>query len=263
MIRSALHALLDRLGPLAVGDDLLVPDAAMGALLRDDTVPESVADALPDESSEWPLPRRTSAFLARLVVAGERRRALEFGAGSSSIMIARALADLGGGMLTSLESHPEWCAERWKEVEQFDTVDARLVASAIRLRLYRNGPAYEYEAAPAALAERGPFDLVVVDAPQSWYGRDGALETARDHMAEGAVIVLDDAGRQGEREAISGWLRSIPGLSLAAYDPTYGRHGIAVLRFGGDHRVRWSGATLVRRTVGMLRNARARRRLGA
>ncbi|HEU4827788.1 MAG TPA: class I SAM-dependent methyltransferase [Gemmatimonadales bacterium] len=255
----ALRRRLDRAAPEGLKNGPVVRDDMLASILYDPAIPEAVAGVLPDDSSEWPLPARTAAFMARLIQRRNLGRALEFGAGSSSVVLAHALAARGGGMLTSLERSPEWCAGQWAEVSRLQSVDARLVPSRLVFRSTRAGVAWCYEEAPAALAERGPFDLVLVDAPQSWVGRAGAMRTALAHLSEGAVIVVDDAGREGERNLVGGWLRAYPGLSLAAFDPEFGRLGIAVLVFDGNRSVRLDALTVAGSVLDALRNARRRR----
>jgi predicted O-methyltransferase YrrM len=260
-VLDALRRRLDRARPESLSDGAVIRDAELGALLYDPAVPDTVARVLPDDSSEWPLPARTAAFLARLVRRYDLRRALEFGAGTSSVVLAHALAERGG-MLTSLERSPEWCTEQWEGIRRLESVDARLVQSRLVFRAFRAGAAWCYERAPAALAERGPFDLVLVDAPQSWVGRAGAVHTSLPHLAPGALIVLDDAGREGERNLLGGWLRAYPGLRLAAFDPGFGRLGVAVLIFDGNRKVRWDALAVAGSFLDVYRNARRRRREG-
>lgn len=255
----ALRRRLDRATPEGLQNGAVVRDEALASILYDPATPEPVAGVLPDDSSEWPLPARTAAFLGRLVQSRNLGRTLEFGAGSSSVVLAHALAGRGGGMLTSLERSPEWCAGQWAEVARLASVDARLVRSRLAFRATRAGVAWCYELAPAALAERGPFELVLVDAPQSWVGRAGAMHTALAYLSEDAVIVVDDAGREGERNLIAGWLRAYPGLRLAVFDPEFGRLGIGVLVFDGNRSVRWDALTMAGSVLDALRNARRRR----
>jgi predicted O-methyltransferase YrrM len=258
---AALRRRLDRAGREGLSDGAVIPDPELGALLYDPAVPDAVAPVLPDDSSEWPLPSRTAAFLARLIRRYELRRVLEFGAGTSSVVLAHALAERGG-MLTSLERSPEWCTAQWEAIRRIGSIDARLVPSRLVFRAFRGGAAWCYERAPDTLAERGPFDLVLVDAPQSWIGRGGAIHTALPHLAKGALIVVDDAGREGERNMLGGWLRAYPGLGLAAFDPSFGRLGVAVLIFDGDRKVRWDGLTVAGSLLDAYRNARRRKREG-
>lgn len=260
-IVGMLRRRLDRAGPEGLGGGAVVRDAELGSILYDQYVPDAVAGVLPDDSSEWPLPSRTAAFLARLIRQYDLGRALEFGAGTSSVVLAHALAE-PGGMLTSLERSPEWCTAQWEAIGRLDAVDARLVPSRLVFRTFRSGAAWCFERAPAALAERGPFDLVLVDAPQSWVGRAGALHSALPHLTKGAIVVVDDAGREGERNLIAGWLRAYPGMRLAAFDPEFGRLGVAVLTFDGNRNVRWDGLTVAGSLLDVFRNARRRRREG-
>ena len=260
-ILGMLRRRLDRAGPEGLGGGAVVRNAELGSILYDQDVPDAVAGVLPDDSSEWPLPSRTAAFLARLIRQYGLGRALEFGAGTSSVVLAHALAERGG-MLTSLERSPEWCTAQWDVIGTLDAVDARLVPSRLVFRTFRSGAAWCFERAPAALAERGPFDLVLVDAPQSWVGRAGALHSARPHLTKGAIVVVDDAGREGERNLIAGWLRAYPGMRLAAFDPEFGRLGVAVLTFDGNRNVRWDGLTVAGSLLDVFRNAHRRRREG-
>ena len=161
-------------------------------------------------------------------------------------------------MLTSVESAPEWCANQWALVVAESRVDARLVKAKPQLRLARGGMSYRFDKASAAIGSRAPFDLVVVDAPQSYYGRDGALPLAWSSLAEGALFVLDDAGREGERYTIARWLRTFPGMDLVAFHPDFGGRGVAILRRARNMSPSfdwWSFATSAMHTI---RNVRAR-----
>ena len=218
------------------GSHATIVDAALGDLLRRTDVPAGVEELLPPQPDLWAITPELGRFLARLIVERRPRSVLEFGAGSSSVIAAHALSLIGGGRLTSLEAHPEWCAERWATVEEQAGVDSRLIGSGLEFRLDRRGARYEYAEARAALPGRAPYDMVFVDGPPWFCGRDGALHSAIAHLAPGAVIVLDDAARPGERRTIGRWLRNFPGLRLAVHDPGFGR-GVAVLTFDGDATV--------------------------
>ena len=210
-----------------------IDDAGLGELLYRTDAPDGVDALLPDPSDIWAITPELGRFIARTIVERRLKSVLEFGAGSSSVVSAHALSLNGGGRLTSLEARPEWCADRWARVEQEATVDAELVGSALVLRLGRHGAHFEYAEAAAALPARAPFDFVLVDGPPWFFGRDGAMCTMIAHLAPGAIIVLDDAARLGERQAIARWLACYPGLRLAVHDPGFGR-GIGILQFDGD-----------------------------
>jgi predicted O-methyltransferase YrrM len=222
---------------------------AEGGARVEDTAPETYAIA--------PAMRN---FLELLVEVQQPRSVLEFGAGASSIVLARALARRGGGRLTSVEQRPEWCAEAWAAVAAVREVDARLVHSTPRLRIAWDGVSYVYRTAAPILRERGPYDLVLIDAPQWYYGRDGSLHLAHPHLRAGALVVLDDAGRKGERWTLSRWLRTYPGLRLVLYEPGFAGRGLAVLHHDGDPRRRLSLLSIWTSAYHARHNARTRRR---
>jgi predicted O-methyltransferase YrrM len=210
-------------GPAAVWDALPRAEAPL---------PDSVEEVLPDDSTGYPISRPVARLLAHLILSGGARNVLELGAGSSSIVIAKALSLAGGGRLTSIEQAPEWCQEAWGTVTRTPGIDAHMEVALPAFRVLRSGPTHLYATAHRIVQVRGPYDLVLVDAPQAYYGRDGALPLAWEALRPGALVVVDDAGRPQERWAIRRWLQTYTGLTLAGYDPGFGRNGVAVLRVG-------------------------------
>jgi hypothetical protein len=173
-------------------------------------------------------------LLAGLVEAGRRRNVVELGAGWSSRVLARTLSLAGGGRLTSVDQSAEWSREAWDAVVMTPAVDARLVVAAPQVRVCREGIYNVYAASLPELKARGPYDMVFIDGPQWYYGRDGGLPLVYDLLQPGALILLDDAGRPQERWALRRWLQTFPGLELLAYHSQFGRKGVALLRHTGD-----------------------------
>jgi len=192
-------------------------------------VPPALAAVLPPPSDPWSISPQLGTLLFRLVTEYSASHVLEFGAGSSSVVLAAALAEHGGGQLTSIEEDPRWCAKCWEQVGHAARVDAELVGARPKLTWGLPGPYYAYRDAGTRIAARGPYDLIPIDAPQYYYGRDGALHIAHEQMAVGALIVLDDAGRSSERWSVRRWLRTYRGLELRLYDPSFGGKGVAIL----------------------------------
>lgn len=193
-------------------------------------VPPGLKEILPPPSDAWSISPELGVVLFRLVTEHHKSRVLEFGAGSSSVVLAAALAQAGGGKLTSIEEDPTWCAERWDGVQRTAVLDAELIASRPEPAFGSAGPSYTYRSAASRIDARGPYDLVLIDAPQYYYGRDGALHLSYMHLPVGAFIVLDDARRSGEWWSIRRWLRTYRGLELRLYDPAFGGKGIAILQ---------------------------------
>jgi len=210
-------------------------------------LPGAVVDALPPANDTYALARPTAVGWARLVTELGCRRLLEYGAGASSRVAAEALASVGGGRLTTIEQDPSWCAELWERTRSVDGVDAEMiVAGRPTARLTPHGLLHGYFDIESELAERGPFDAVLIDAPQGCYGRDAGLWLALPHLTPGAVVILDDAGRWKERLTLDRWCRALPFAEVLCHDRGVGRSGAAALRLPRPDYVTpalWGAAT--------------------
>ena len=233
----------------------------LSQLFRDRSIYREVEAVLPDGSSPWPITPELGRFLARLVVQSGCRNVLEFGAGSSSLVLAHALSMTGGGRLTSVEQDPTWCASLFEEVGAVKDVDSRLVGSDLQFKVTAQGFYHAYEKAAHVIAQRGPYDLVLIDGPQTFYGRDGGLHSVYAHLAPNALIVLDDAKRQGEQWTMQRWLQTYPGLDVALFDPTFSERGVAVLVNQADQGKQTSLSSLFSSGCFALKNWYYRRQL--
>jgi len=185
--------------------------------------------AITSGKDAWPVSETMAQYLFRLILALKPRSVLEFGAGWSSIVIARALSRVNqGGRLTSLDNTDRFCGAPWKEVRTVPNVDPVLSISDLRLRVGLEGLSYGYSAIPQVAARRGPFDFLFIDAPPGVYGRYGTVFSVKRHLATGAVIVLDDAARRDEIAAVKKWTALLGGLECQVHDTAFSR-GIAVL----------------------------------
>lgn len=209
----------------------------------DAPLPAEIEAVLPDGRDDYEISPDLARLLAGIVLMHGPRSVLEFGSGRSSLVIARALSAVGGGRLTSVENAPEFGRDAWALAERIPGVDAQLVVSPVRVTLTPGGPFNGYvDAAPALLA-RAPYDLVLIDGPSGPLGRDWTMFAAIRHLNPGALIIVDDMARPGERRAVERWLRRWPGLSVALDRPETTR-GATVLRFDGARRARFSLRTI-------------------
>lgn len=149
------------------------------------------------------------------VVLGRRRVLVELGAGVSTIVLARLARELGA-RLTTLEHDPGWARvvreqlERERLTGAAELVEAPLAPHPLALDA---APWYGPEAL-AALPVSG-IDLLLVDGPPGYgagmeLSRYPALPALADRLAPGAVVILDDAGRPGERAIIERWREELP-----------------------------------------------------
>lgn len=191
----------------------------------------------PSDRYGFAVTQQHAAFLGRLVAAGGVERVLEFGAGYSTWVLAQALAERGGGRLTTVEDAPRWCSEVLEQASLLPGVDVCQVSGPMRLRPTAAGLVRLYAGLDAGVAAGGPYDLVFIDGPFWREGREGVLHLALPHLRPGARIVLDDAGRPNERWVLDRWLRTCEGLDLELYDEHSAGKGIAVLRAAGPVRL--------------------------
>lgn len=150
-------------------------------------------------------------LLARQVLTQRPALVVEFGSGVSTVIIGRCLQLNGGGRLLSFDHDPGF-------------------AELTRRRLKRAGVAGEVRAAPLRPGLGGfggswydhgelpdGIDLLVIDGPPAWReeqaeSRGSAAPAAFDKLAAGAVILLDDANRPGERRIAERWRAEYPEL---------------------------------------------------
>jgi predicted O-methyltransferase YrrM len=123
---------------------------------------------------------RLLALLVRLVGA---RTVLEFGTlgGYSSILMARELAP--GGHLITLEANPDYAEVARGSIERAG------LGETVELRV---GPALE---SLPELEDRGPFDLVFIDADKA--NTPDYFAWALDRTRPGGLIVADNVVRDG------------------------------------------------------------------
>lgn len=167
-------------------------------------------DALPNLGS-W---KADTGFLHRIVDAVEElrpRNVVELGAGASSLVCARALQMHGGGILHSYDQHAgfvELTAE-WLRDEGLD--------AQIRYAPLEPSPGgwpgrwYALSDLPETI------DLLIIDGPP-WAIHPhvrGAAEVLFDRLSPGAIVLLDDAARPGERVVARRWSANWPGIAFA------------------------------------------------
>jgi predicted O-methyltransferase YrrM len=161
-----------------IEEKLLGPDIAL-----DDALRASIEAGLPAIAVS-PAQGKLLYLLARIHGA---RRVLEVGTlgGYSTIWLARAVSEAGGGTIVTLELDPRYAAVASENVERAG------LAEMVSVRVGR-----AVDSLDELIAEGGPpFDLVFIDADKQSTPEyfDRALELTRS----GAVIVTDNVVRDG------------------------------------------------------------------
>lgn len=150
-------------------------------------------------------------IIADHILAHRPAIVVEFGAGASSLIAARALQINGAGTLTSFDQHIGFAAatQAWLG----DNALAAEIRAAPLKAAPLGWPGQWYDHAPVA----GDIDLLLVDGPP-WalhpYVR-GAAESLFDQIAVGGVVMLDDGARPGERVVARRWRKRWPNFEFA------------------------------------------------
>ncbi|TIX51805.1 class I SAM-dependent methyltransferase [Alteraurantiacibacter aquimixticola] len=166
-------------------------------------------DALPHLGS-W---KADTGFLHRIVDAVEELQpatVVELGAGASSLVCARALQLNGGGRLYSYDQHGAFAhsVEEWLHEEG---ASAHVSHAPLGAQVPGwPGGWYRLDHVPEQI------DLLIIDGPP-WsvhpYVR-GAAECLFDRLSPGAIVLLDDGARPGERVVASRWRKRWPQIDF-------------------------------------------------
>lgn len=178
------------------------PPATRAALLKKLDLPDS---ALPNLGS-WKADAGLLTLIADHILAHRPRQVVEFGAGASTLIAARALQLAGSGALLSFDQDADFVeqTQHWLS-EHGLSADLR----AAPLAPSPNGwPGLWYDHGPLP----DSIDLLLIDGPP-WtihpFTR-GAAEALFDRIAPGGTIILDDGARPGERCVARRWRRAWP-----------------------------------------------------
>jgi hypothetical protein len=152
------------------------------------------------------------ATVATEVAFAERRTIVELGSGVSTVVLARLMRELGG-RIWAVEHLPGWAGWVRRALEREGLEDVATVLDAPLEEHPRalDGALWYSEAALGGLPASG-VELLLVDGPPG-YGegmarsRYPALAALGERLAPGALVVLDDAEREGEREILRRWER--------------------------------------------------------
>ncbi|GAB3926819.1 hypothetical protein GCM10011575_08500 [Microlunatus endophyticus] len=161
----------------------------------------------------WQLSPQGLHEVVRRVLIDKPRLVVECGSGASTLWIARALRQVGGGRLVSLENSAEWVEAVTTMVrrEGLDNVEVRhapIEQTPVGAELR---PWYAVE----AIADLTGIDLLLVDGPVGKthpLARYPAVPLLRSKLSDGATVLLDDYNRRQERETVNRWLVEYPEL---------------------------------------------------
>ena len=166
-------------------------------------------DALPYLGS-WKADTGLLKLLVDHILEHKPRLVVEFGTGASTLVIARAMQQAGGGSLISFDQHGDFVDATRRWLADYG-LNADLRAAPLR-RSPQGWPGLWYDHGPLP----GGIDLLLIDGPP-WTVHPltrGAAESLFDKVAPGGTIMLDDAARPGERLVARRWRKLHPDFTF-------------------------------------------------
>lgn len=206
-------AAVRRVRRLLPGDDALTTPAShtSSAAIDDDFLRRALVDR---ELGTWTLSPRAINYIDAHLAISRPRLAIEFGSGVSTLCLAHLMAkardDLSKPWVISIEQDPDHIAGTSELLERQGLAGAAVVLHApLRPRhsFGANRSAYDlpHDAVVDALAGRD-IEFLLVDGPAAEEGaRVTSLDVVRPYLSRPVPVVLDDALRDGELDAVRHW----------------------------------------------------------
>lgn len=171
----------------------------------------------------WALTPDAAVVLAREVVVRKPGVVVELGSGASTVMVGRLLKQLGQGRLISLDHDPEWASQTRRYIIASGLQDIVEVIDAPLTRQQFDGKDFDWYRIPEQLRDIQQIDMITVDGPPqvtdtSILSRYPALPAFAAKLSPQAIIYVDDAGRETERNMINAWLQAYPGWASRMID---------------------------------------------
>jgi predicted O-methyltransferase YrrM len=151
---------------------------------------------------------------------------VELGSGLSTVVVASIIHERGlMSEFVSIDHDAEYARRTWRQLQRFSLSQyVRLVLAPLvpyqgnsRVRLW-----YDVSRVRAAVNK---VDLLVVDGPPAHVSsrvREPALEVFAPLLTPGALVLLDDAKRFGERSILRKWRRDFPRATVTLQDAESG-----------------------------------------
>jgi len=177
----------------------------------------------------WSIDRKVAELLMALVAENDISRVVEIGAGFSTIVFHYCLTRSRKEYeVFSIEENVEWFKIPNELKELIDHNLISFITGRVGFTFGEFGFHAGYQV-PAKKNLKKGVELVFVDGPQYYYGREGALDGIYEKLKVGCLIVMDDAERYTEQCVIYKWLKVYQGLQLIYFEEKFGDKGLAIL----------------------------------
>lgn len=168
----------------------------------------------------WAIGGDCARRLIDLIISLHPRWIVEAGSGLSTLLAAQALELLGGdGEVISLEHDESWRAETQRLLQAHGVSHRCRIAHAPLTEKEIDGEVFLWYDLSAVDVPK-QIDLLFIDGPPKDTGplaRFPAVPLLYERLADDGAILMDDADRPDEREAVNRWEEAYPGLQATWY----------------------------------------------
>ncbi|WP_013630446.1 class I SAM-dependent methyltransferase [Rubinisphaera brasiliensis] len=155
-------------------------------------------------------------FIANEIFINNRRKYIECGAGTSTIIAGYAMEPCGGSVV-SIEHDADWKSVMEAEIERHGLAE---IITIIHCPLQSESDLEWYSLPSTGSGISGEYDFLVVDGPPAYQkGKEQARLPAsfliREHMADNCTVMLDDISRPGEQAVLASWKNEFPSFTYS------------------------------------------------
>ncbi len=178
----------------------------------------------------WSIDKAVSEALLRILIDFRVQKVVEIGAGYSSIVFHYGLAKEGKPYrVYSIEENVDWFKIPSDLKSVVSMKNMHFMTGSLNFVFGYFGIHARYRI-PERKNISDEIDLVFIDGPPYYFGREGGLDEIYSKLKPGCLIVLDDAERYTEQCAIYKWLKTYHGLELIFFQKKFGDKGLAILQ---------------------------------
>lgn len=161
----------------------------------------------------WSIAPEFAWWLYQYVTTARPEKIIELGSGTSTLVIAAALKQLGKGNFLSFEHDHAYYEKIRVLLQACDLQNHVELLYAPLEKLELAGDSYRWYDLPYDLIDhmigRESLDLLLIDGPPAATNRHArypAMLRLRDYCNDSTAVLLDDAGREEEQEILARWI---------------------------------------------------------
>ena len=188
----------------------------------------------------WSIDKAVSEALLRIIGDFGIQKVVEIGAGYSSIVFHYGLAKEGKHYrVYSIEENVDWFKIPSDLSSVVSLENMRFLTGSLNFVFGYFGIHAQYKI-PERKKISDEIDLVFIDGPPYYFGREGGLDEIYSKLKPGCLIVLDGVERYTEQCVIYKWLKTYHGLELIFFQAKFGDKGLAILQVKSALKRRFS-----------------------